>query len=163
MHAALDAAVNTKGSVMKLSARASLLSLLSFASFALVAVASSAADAQPFPVARGGFPIGGYAQPFRGPMMHRMGMRRAPVVIVTQPAPCAPPVVAPPPSDEHGVLVLDTTALVGGQAVLISWGASYFAGQVIAVNRDGSVRVHYSNYDGMWDEDVARYRLRLPR
>ncbi|MFO0647449.1 MAG: hypothetical protein U0326_14510 [Polyangiales bacterium] len=153
-----------------------LSSLLSLASFGLVALVSVSAEAQPFPM---GFPRampGAYA-PFRGPMQPR-GMRRgvsvvyvaqpaprpAPVVVVTQSAPCHPTfVAAPPPSDEHGLLVLDTTPLVGGQAVLIEWGASYYAGQVIAVNGNGTVRVHYSSYSGMWDEDVPRYRLRLAR
>ncbi|MFO0650089.1 MAG: hypothetical protein U0326_27960 [Polyangiales bacterium] len=153
-----------------------LSSLLSLASFGLVALVSVSAEAQPFPMGLPRAMPGAYA-PFRGPM-HLRGMRRgapvvyvtqpaprpASVVVVTPPAPCHPTVVAPPPpSDEHGLLVLDSTPLVGGQAVLIEWGAGYYPGQVIAVNGNGTVRVHYTSYGGMWDEDVPRYRLRLAR
>lgn len=173
---------------MKLTRRPSMLSAITLAAFGLVALAS-AAEAQPLPFERGRPLPGAYAPvyaPVYAPTLRhgrfgrlpRVVMQQAPVVIVqpaprpvapvvVTPAPCHPAVVAPPapppPADEHGILVLDSTPLVGGQAVRISWGASYYAGQVVAVNGNGTVRVHYSNYDGMWDEDVARYRLRLPR
>jgi hypothetical protein len=89
--------------------------------------------------------------------------RRGPVVIVV-PAPAQPaPVVAPPPADEHGVLVLGTTCLTEGQAVRVEWGAGYHNAQVIRVHADGTVLVHYTGWSAMWDESVPRYRLRLPR
>ncbi len=145
----------------------SLRSLLSLASFALIAFAPVAAGAQPFPFERARMPVGAIG-PHYYPVAYRShrAPRPAPVVVVVPrhapaPAPCV--VAPPPPSDEHGLLVLDSTPLVGGQSVLIEWGVSYYPGQVVAVNADGTVRVHYSSYDGMWDENVARYRLRLPR
>ena len=105
-----------------------------------------------------------FAPPVPAPRpFFQRAQRRGPVVIVV-PAPAQPaPVVAPPPSDEHGVLVLGSTCLTEGQAVRVEWGAGYHNAQVIRVNADGSVQVHYTGWSAMWDESVPRYRLRLPR
>lgn len=101
-----------------------------------------------------------YYRTFRRPVRHVPT-----VVIVQQPAPpvVAPPVLAPPPYDENGYLVLGTTPLVEAQPVRSYWGASYFAAQVLAVNPDGTVRVHYTGWSDMWDANVSRVNLRIAR
>jgi hypothetical protein len=99
-----------------------------------------------------------FAPPVPAPRPYfQRAQRRGPVVVVVNPAPVAPP------SDENGVLVLGTTCLTEGQMVRVEWGAGYHNGQVIRVNADGTVQVHYTGWSAMWDESVPRYRLRLPR
>lgn len=153
--------------------RAALVSLACLA-------ATSAADAQVVvrgplaaselrPVAQGGY----YGRGYRRPRMVRVTPapvivrpQPAPVVIIAPPPPAPPPVVPappPPPSDAHGILVLGDTRLVVGQAVRANWGAGWFDAQVTALRPDGTVRIHYTGYSEMWDEDVSRVRIRLPR
>ncbi len=152
-------------------------------------VALAALSLRPETAAAQSFPQHG-AYGYRAPVTRgffRHHHRAAPVVVYVQPTPqrtvyvqptpgprfvrpCAPPappsvapVVAPPPADEHGYLVLATTPLAVGQLVRASWGASYFSAQVTAVNADGTVGIHYVGYSEMWNETVPRTSLRLPR
>jgi len=46
--------------------------------------------------------------------------------------------------------------------VRAQWGAGWFDAQVIGLSGE-SVRIHYTGYGDMWNEEVPRYRLRLPR
>lgn len=147
---------------MKLSAAALA------ASFAITAFAA-VADAQCFP--QRGAPVvvatpPAYAPPSFAPpvpapramFFRRHAQRPAPVVVVVNPAP-----VAPPPSDANGYLVLGDTRLVEGQPVRVEWGAGYHDAQVVRALADGTVLIHYTGWSSMWDEAVARYRIRLPR
>ncbi len=147
---------------MKLSAAALA------ASFAITAFAA-VADAQCFPQ-RGAPPVvatppayvpPSFAPPVPAPRpmsFRRHARRPAPVVVVVNPAP-----VAPPPSDANGYLVLGDTRLVEGQPVRVEWGAGYHDAQVVRVHADGTVLIHYSGWSSMWDETVPRHRIRLPR
>lgn len=132
--------------------------VLGLAALGAVTFGATSAEAQRYPRA---MQVGGFGRqaPFYPSLRHPV--RRVPTVVIVQ-QPVAPVVVAPP-SDEHGYLVLGTTPLVVGQAVRSYWGASYYPAQVLAVNPDGSVRVHYTGWSDMWDGDVSRVNLRIAR
>lgn len=133
--------------------------VLGLAALGAVTVDASSAEAQGYPrvMRPGGF---GRQAPFYP--SHRHPVRRVPTVVIVQ-QPVVAPVFVAPPSDENGYLVLGTTALVVGQAVRSYWGASYYPAQVLAVNADGTVRVHYTGWSDMWDADVSRVNLRIAR
>jgi hypothetical protein len=82
------------------------------------------------------------------------------------PAPPAPPPGPVAAAGLEGYLlgepVTDKTRLAPGGKVLVDWNGSWWAGEVISANADGSVRIHYSGWTGDFDETVARARLQLP-
>src|SRR5262249_13580406 len=58
--------------------------------------------------------------------------------------------------------VLATTPLSAGQRVLVRWHGSWFEGEVVEVQPDGRVKIHYADWDPFWDEVVPRSSLQLP-
>lgn len=145
------------------------VALLALSSFGVGMALCATAEAQP---RHGG---GVFVSP-RGPMALRRHERPRfhrpvrPLPVIVQPVivrPLPPPVIVqpappPPPSDAHGILVMGDTRLVVGQAVRAQWGAGWFDAQVIGLSGE-NVRIHYTGYGDMWNEEVPRYRLRLAR
>lgn len=137
------------------------IALLSLSSFGVGMALAASADAQPMhgPVFMARPRVMGFRR-YDRPRVRPPIFVPAPVIVqpvIVRPAP--PP---PPPSDANGVLVLGETRLVVGQAVRAQWGAGWFDAQVIALAGD-NVRIHYTGYGDMWNEEVPRYRLRLPQ
>jgi hypothetical protein len=60
----------------------------------------------------------------------------------------------------QGQPVQPDTELAPGDAVYIEWYGSWYPGEVLALARDGTVKVHYSGWESMFDEQVPRSRLR---
>jgi hypothetical protein len=54
-----------------------------------------------------------------------------------------------------------TTALKPGDRVQGEWAGAWWAAEVLAVQPNGDVRVHYEGWDSAWDETVPRSRLRV--
>ena len=63
------------------------------------------------------------------------------------------------PSD---ISVKPETTLKNGDAVQVEWRDLWWAGSVLSVLPDGSVKIHYTGWEAHWDEAVPRSRLRLP-
>jgi hypothetical protein len=55
-----------------------------------------------------------------------------------------------------------TTPLRTGDNVHVLWQGSWWAGEVMTLNLDGSVNIHYKGWDSQWDEVATRDRLQLP-
>jgi hypothetical protein len=62
----------------------------------------------------------------------------------------------------QGETVTDKTRLHPGDRLNIEWNGSWWAGEVVAANSDGTVRIHYAGWDSNYDETVGRSRLQLP-
>jgi hypothetical protein len=58
--------------------------------------------------------------------------------------------------------VTEATRLKEGDAVRVEWGGNWWAGSVLSVQKNGTVRIHYEGWDSSWDETVPRSRLCLP-
>ena len=54
------------------------------------------------------------------------------------------------------------TKLAPGYRLQVEWKEKWYDGQVLAVNGDGTVKIHYVGYETSWDETVPRSRLYLP-
>jgi hypothetical protein len=70
--------------------------------------------------------------------------------------------VGPAPVQQVGQPVTAETPLAPGRAVLAEWGNRWWPAEVVAVEADGRVKVHFTGWDAAFDEAVPRERLRLP-
>ena len=64
-------------------------------------------------------------------------------------------------SAPQGKPVYPNTELAPGDQVFIEWYGTWYPGEVIALEKDGTVSVHYSGWDDSFDEAVPRSRLSL--
>ena len=55
--------------------------------------------------------------------------------------------------------VTDETRLHIGDKVIVEWNGTWWAGEIVAVNDDGTVRIHYCGWESQWDETMPRTRL----
>ena len=55
-----------------------------------------------------------------------------------------------------------STHLAPGYRLQVEWEGKWYDGQVLAVNADGTVKIHYVGYETSWDETLSRSRLYLP-
>lgn len=72
--------------------------------------------------------------------------------------------VRPEPPDSGAVRptsVVPTTPLQVGQAVEALWQGKWWSAEVLALDPDGRVRIHYVGYSSAWDEVVERSRIRI--
>ncbi len=78
----------------------------------------------------------------------------------------APPAAAakspPGPIAPSDIQVTAATVLKVGDAVQVEWGNSWWAGEVLSLTADQTVKIHYAGWGAEWDEVVPRSRLRLP-
>jgi hypothetical protein len=61
-----------------------------------------------------------------------------------------------------GNAVTEKTRLSTGDKVIVDWNGSWWKGEILAVNQDHSVRVHYTGWGSEFDETVPRSRLETP-
>jgi hypothetical protein len=54
-----------------------------------------------------------------------------------------------------------STPLEAGQVVQVREGRRWYAADVLRVNDNGTVRIHYRGWSDKWDEDVTRDRVQL--
>jgi len=85
-----------------------------------------------------------------------------------QPFPLLPAMAALPPLsaealpvEPSGIAVEPETRLEVGAAVLANWNGVWWRAQVIGLERDGRVRIHYAGWDSSWDETVSRGNLQM--
>ncbi len=83
--------------------------------------------------------------------------------------------VGPGPIEPDGDLVTANTVLNAGDNVQVQWSGtvvlsdgestneSWWNGEVLDCNSDGTVRIHYAGWNPEWDESVSRDRLRIKR
>lgn len=64
--------------------------------------------------------------------------------------------------DPGGTRVTASTPLAPGDAVHVEWNEKWYAGEVVSLLPDGSVRVHYVGWAPSWDAVATRARLRIP-
>jgi hypothetical protein len=69
--------------------------------------------------------------------------------------------VGPPTAATGGKPVRAGTPLKPGDRVQVEQMGAWWAGEVLAVEEGGTVRVHYIGWDSSWDETVTRSRLRI--
>ena len=69
---------------------------------------------------------------------------------------------SPGPIVSSGISVAAETKLKAHQNVQVEWGGEWWAGEVLMLQPDGRVKIHYVGWDSSWDEDVPRSRLQLP-
>lgn len=62
------------------------------------------------------------------------------------------------PSD---IVVKADTKLKPGDPVQVEWKKQWWLGSVVALQKDGKVKIHYFGWSFSWDEVVDRSRLRL--
>ena len=55
----------------------------------------------------------------------------------------------------------ENTALEVGQNLQVHQVNGWWAGQILALRADGTVKIHYVGWESSWDEWVGRDRLRL--
>jgi hypothetical protein len=73
-----------------------------------------------------------------------------------------PPLWAGPPTAATGGKPVGArTTLKPGDRVQVEQIGHWWAGEVLSLEQDGHVRVHYTGWDSSWDETVPRSRLRL--
>jgi hypothetical protein len=60
-----------------------------------------------------------------------------------------------------GLNVTADTELSKGMLVLVEYNQSWYAADVLAVNDDGTVLIHFRGWEATWDEAVPRSRLQL--
>lgn len=63
--------------------------------------------------------------------------------------------------EESKLLVTEQTSLRVGQPLQVTWGGSWYAGQIIGFAEDGGVHIRYFGWAPSWDEIVPRAELRL--
>lgn len=66
------------------------------------------------------------------------------------------------PVEPSGKAVENQTTLAPGTKVLALWEGDWWEAEVLSVQQDGSVEIHYTNWGPEWDETVSRDRLQLP-
>jgi hypothetical protein len=52
--------------------------------------------------------------------------------------------------------------LAPGMKVLVQWQNDWWNAEVLGVQPDGEVAIHYTGWDARFDEVVSRERIRLP-
>lgn len=57
--------------------------------------------------------------------------------------------------------VTERTPLAPGDTVQVDWQGSWWSGEVVEVQQDGRVKIHYSGWESSFDEVVPRSRLCL--
>jgi hypothetical protein len=62
---------------------------------------------------------------------------------------------------ESGTPVTPETPLKVGDRVLVDYHGAWWEGEVLALQPNGDVKIHYSGYGSHWDETVPRCRLAL--
>jgi hypothetical protein len=87
----------------------------------------------------------------------------------TAPGQAGAPITNPGPTENDPFLaavtsrpVNEQTRLNPGDQVRVEWGGKWWAGEVLSLQANGQVRIHYSGWDSSWDETVPRSRLCLP-
>jgi hypothetical protein len=78
------------------------------------------------------------------------------------PFPSLPPL--PPeafPVDPSGIAVEPETRLEVGSMVLANWGGVWWNAEVLGLERDGGVRIHYAGWDSSWDATLPRKQLQI--
>ena len=60
-----------------------------------------------------------------------------------------------------GLKINAQTELKLGQLILVEWGPSWYAADVVRVLANGTVRIHYRGWSDRFDEDIARLRIQL--
>jgi len=58
--------------------------------------------------------------------------------------------------------VTERTHLNVRDKVHVEWNGTWWAGEILALNPDGAVRIHYSGWGSQFDEIVPRTRLQIP-
>ena len=77
------------------------------------------------------------------------------------PFPSAPLPPEAMPTESSGAPVTDDTRLERGMTVLALWNGTWWNAEVVSLERDRQVRIHYKGWDVSWDEVVPRSRLQL--
>lgn len=62
---------------------------------------------------------------------------------------------------DQGTQVTAETPLAVGNIVQVLWNGVRYQGQVLALNPDGTVRVHFVGWSNNWDDDLPRDRLKI--
>lgn len=65
------------------------------------------------------------------------------------------------PTESSGVPVTDDTRLERGTPVLALWGNNWWRAEVVSLESNRQVKIHYQGWDASWDEIVPRSRLQL--
>src|SRR5688572_5274584 len=65
------------------------------------------------------------------------------------------------PVQPSGIPVSPSTPLRKGTRVLVNWQGSWWRGEVLDVESDDRVRIHYVGWDSSWDETVPRGSLQV--
>jgi beta-lactamase regulating signal transducer with metallopeptidase domain len=68
----------------------------------------------------------------------------------------------PAPVAASGRTLESDTPLKPGDLVLVQWQSQWYAADVLEVQDDGKVKVHFRGWGDQWDEAVPRERLQLP-
>ena len=82
-----------------------------------------------------------------------------PMMATFPPLPSLPPEAFP--VEPSGIAVEPETHLEVGTAVLASWNGVWWHAQVMGLERDGRVRIHYVGWDSSWDATVSRDELQM--
>src|SRR2546430_7212749 len=64
-------------------------------------------------------------------------------------------------ASRQGKPVYANTPLNPGDPVHIEWQGSWFPGEVVQLEDEGNIKIHYEGWDSSWDEVVPRSRLRI--
>lgn len=74
------------------------------------------------------------------------------------------PMLPPPALSEKSVgKPVDAESVVEvGSKMICDWAGKWLPVKVLAVNTDGTIRIHWEGWSDQWDEDAARSRLRFP-
>lgn len=62
---------------------------------------------------------------------------------------------------DSGTQVAADTPLAVGNMVQVLWNGVRYQAQVLALNADGTVRIHYVGWSNNWDENAVRDRLKV--
>lgn len=72
------------------------------------------------------------------------------------------PVPSPIPVTATGKPVEIDSVVEVGRKLVGEWAGKWIPVKVLAVNADGTIRIHWEGWSDQWDEDVPRSRLRFP-
>jgi hypothetical protein len=70
--------------------------------------------------------------------------------------------VGKPPVQQDGYPVGPDTPLEQGMQVLCDWNGALWTAEIVEIEGDDEIRIHYLGWDNQWDETVPRSRLQLP-
>ena len=65
------------------------------------------------------------------------------------------------PVEPSGIPINAHTRLEIGTPLLANWNGLWWRAQVIDLQSDGQVRIHYTGWDSSWDETLPRERLQM--